>query len=518
MDNKPKTIIGKDVIESLTLGMYEDPRVIYREYIQNSADQIDIAFDQHIFNSRDDGLIQIDIKKDKKEITIYDNGTGIPELRVESILKNIAQGEKDRTKHKGFRGIGRLGGLAYCDKLVFETSFPGESKKSILSWDAKMLRDIINDREKKEEATEVIDLITSVIVENEDKDKRYFKVTLINVTNPVLLDKSSIIDYISMIAPVPYQKGFIFQSHIYSKAKEYGYIIDEYPIYINNNQIFKEYTTSIYEGENGSKKKIDEVSELIFFDYKDVNSEIVYWGWYSISDFSKQIPKINIARGIRLRKSNIQIGMENCLSKLFKENRGSYYFFGEVFAVSKKIIPNARRDYMLDCKELKKFEKHLRYLFVELHNLYHFSSSIRSAQKKIDKIKNFKVKYEEKIKAGFTDTKEESKYEEEFNSMKEEAVKAQGKLKKEEEKVSKLDLPSHEKVFKKITQDSHTDIDKIAVSNNEKYKTKFLTDDISSLSRKDRKLVSKVFSVIDLILTPDLADNLKFKIKEELKN
>ena len=35
MNDDPK--IGKDVIESLTLGMYEDCRFIYREYIQNSG-------------------------------------------------------------------------------------------------------------------------------------------------------------------------------------------------------------------------------------------------------------------------------------------------------------------------------------------------------------------------------------------------------------------------------------------------------------------------------------------------
>lgn len=36
-------IIGKNIIESLTLGMYENPFCIYREYIQNSADAIDKA-------------------------------------------------------------------------------------------------------------------------------------------------------------------------------------------------------------------------------------------------------------------------------------------------------------------------------------------------------------------------------------------------------------------------------------------------------------------------------------------
>ena len=36
-------IIGKNVIENLTTAMYEDLRIIYREYIQNSADSIDKA-------------------------------------------------------------------------------------------------------------------------------------------------------------------------------------------------------------------------------------------------------------------------------------------------------------------------------------------------------------------------------------------------------------------------------------------------------------------------------------------
>ena len=40
--------IGKYVIDSLTRSMYEDSRCIYREYIQNAADQIDLAREQHL--------------------------------------------------------------------------------------------------------------------------------------------------------------------------------------------------------------------------------------------------------------------------------------------------------------------------------------------------------------------------------------------------------------------------------------------------------------------------------------
>ncbi len=48
MDKNFKAVIGKDVIESLTIGMYDDSRFIYREYIQNAADQIDKAREQGI--------------------------------------------------------------------------------------------------------------------------------------------------------------------------------------------------------------------------------------------------------------------------------------------------------------------------------------------------------------------------------------------------------------------------------------------------------------------------------------
>ena len=53
--------IGKNAIENLTRGMYEDSRIIYREYIQNAADQIDYAIKHALF---DEDLF-IDIKIDK---------------------------------------------------------------------------------------------------------------------------------------------------------------------------------------------------------------------------------------------------------------------------------------------------------------------------------------------------------------------------------------------------------------------------------------------------------------------
>lgn len=119
---KPHTpIIGKNIIESLTLGMYENPFCIYREYIQNAADAIDKAEALGFFSSGELPAIEIKIDEKKHEVIISDNGVGIAEPHAYETLTDIAASTKIVGKDKGFRGIGRLAGLAYCEKLIFET-------------------------------------------------------------------------------------------------------------------------------------------------------------------------------------------------------------------------------------------------------------------------------------------------------------------------------------------------------------------------------------------------------------
>lgn len=511
-----ETKIGKDVIESLTLGMYEDSRFIFREYIQNGADQIDKAVESGDFSTLRDGKIEIEINPTVKSISIFDNATGIETNKVQSVLKNIAQSTKDRSKNKGFRGIGRLGGLAYCEQLIFETSFKGEEIKSYLIWDSQKLKAIINNRATKEEATAVIDSITSFKTEKEKKDAHYFKVTLEGISNKALLDKDDIYQYLTMIAPVPYGKGFIFKKKIDDKAKELGFKIDEYPIFVNKNQIFKAYTSSIYEGDKNNRRRIDEIHEIETYEIITSKDKLLAWGWYGISNFKKVIPSINTARSLRLRKGNIQIGLEETLTKLFKEARGIKYFFGEIHTVSTNLIPNSRRDYFLENSDLVEFEKLLKVKFSELHKLYYFSSKIRNEKKKIDDFINFSKEYKEKsTKAGFTDDEQKKAYQDKFESKKEKAQLAQATLTKEKEKCNDSSL-AQQKVYEKVVGNKEQKIDKVNVSK-DSGKTKYITDDITSLNRKDRKLVSRIFTVIDNVLPKDIANILKEKIKEEMQ-
>ena len=134
--------VGKNILDNLTTGMYSDSKVIYREYIQNACDQIDLAIDLGIL-SADEGCVDIFTDSRNRYISIKDNATGV---RVEDFIEDvgdIANSNKEIGKNKGFRGIGRLCGLAYCKTLKFSTSYLGENKKSKMTCDAQKMRDML---------------------------------------------------------------------------------------------------------------------------------------------------------------------------------------------------------------------------------------------------------------------------------------------------------------------------------------------------------------------------------------
>jgi hypothetical protein len=509
-----QTKIGKHIVDILTQSMYEDSRFIFREYIQNSADAIDKAIRENLLK-KEECEIHIKIDRAQKIINIEDNATGIPQNRVIEILKNIADSEKERGVDKGFRGIGRLGGLGYCDTLIFETSFKGELTKSVMTWNAKLLKEIINNRVSKEEASTVIDTVTSLKIENEDPERHYFKVTLLNVSNETLLNKKEIETYLSMVAPVPFDKGFILKQKIYEQLKKENISIDEYSIFINTNQLFKLYTTTIYKDTNGKKERTgDEIFDIHFFREFLANGELLYWGWYGVSQFEGVIDDINIGKGIRLRKGNIQIGSKHTLLKLFRDQqRGNYYFFGEVHAFSPDLIPNARRDYFLDNSICQLYEKKLQTLFhCELHQLYYDASKIRNANRRINDLKKIHTEAENKE---FVNNKEKDDFIKLFQNKKREAEKAKRELDKISSKFGEPDT-AIKKIFDKVVDTDKIDPGRIELDADE-HKSTYRVDKLSKLDKEQRKFLSNIFEIINDVLDKKTAENLIKKIEEELR-
>jgi molecular chaperone HtpG len=516
MDKKNKPVIGKFVIENLTVGMYDDARCIFREYVQNSADAIDKAIEVNIV-SKENASIYIQIKEENNFIEFEDNGTGIPQTLVPSLLQDVAQSEKQIGKEKGFRGIGRLGGLAYCEKLIFETSYKGESTKSIMIWDAKRLKEIVGNRSKKEEASEVISSVTTFESESENAEKHYFKVKMLGVTNADLLDKSDIKDYLKMVAPVPFDSHFIFRKKIYDELQRESLNIDEYNIFVNEEQIYKGYTTQLYSENGGKRTTIGEIRDIQFFKNYDNAGNLLYWGWHSISNVQNlQLKSVNRSRGLRLRKENIQIGDENRLRRLFKDGRFNFYVVGEVYAFHENLIPNGRRDDFEDSKTFTDFKNKLKSVCNEIQKISYASSDISNAKKDIDDLQKFKEVVEEKQKTGIINREEQQKLEAQLEQKKDKAEKAEKKLIRFKETIESQEETPLTKIFRDVVKDEIPKVDEIKVSI-ESAKPVFRTDKLSRLNKAERKLLSSVFGIIKNVLSEDLAENLIRKIEEEFK-
>jgi len=126
-------IVGKDILEVLSSAMYVDPLAIYREYLQNAADAIE-ARRIGALSSQEAVLVEIELDLEKRTARIRDNGTGISAAEFETRMTSFGASAKRGTNARGFRGVGRLSGLGYCQELLFRSRSAGESKVIELHW------------------------------------------------------------------------------------------------------------------------------------------------------------------------------------------------------------------------------------------------------------------------------------------------------------------------------------------------------------------------------------------------
>lgn len=524
--------IGKNAIENLTRGMYEDSKIIYREYIQNAADQIDYALKHKLFD--EDLFIDIKIDKNRRNVTIKDNATGVSRKMIESTLAYVADSDKIKGEAKGFRGIGRLGGLAYCKKLRFITTAKGENQRTIMTWDANILSKMLDDKTVRDSAGTILQKIITYNYEECPADDHYFIVEMLDISNENvdLLDTEKVKEYIALNAPVPYDSKFYYKQKIYDYLREKGFSKNEYKIFVDGEDILKLYTTTLFEkNPAGQRRKYDEVYDIKIQEFCNDNGELLAWMWYGISRFEKQIPHpLNQTAGIRLRQSNIQIGNERTLVPLFKEARGNLYFIGEVHVVHKDLTPNARRDYFNESKVRNEFEAQLRYFFhTTLHQLYIDANRAKNAYKK--EIALYKKEDDYSKKRGrFVSDRERQKIEQEIEAAKTEKEKAKKdlvrlKAKAENDDVFSIVLKHIEDNHEKSLKDAGFSkaAPKILTSSTseekpQKKKKGYLVDELSNLPDKQRKLVSRIYDVIARNLPPEQSEELINKIQEELKN
>jgi molecular chaperone HtpG len=340
---------GMYLLDSFTSGMYNDPLIVYREYIQNAVDSIDLASHQQ----RSSPEVRIDLAPGQRMITIRDNALGVPSQIAQETLSSIGSSTKADLGLRGFRGIGRLGGIAFSDTAVFRTKARYEAVESVQEWDCKELRRLLSSQKKKAlSLEEVFERVTAFRQEHSDRPgDSYFEVTLQGVSSfrNQIFDIEKVRRYLGQIAPV----SFDYQQFSYARAIDdflssrlRGYC--GYNIILNGEPVLKPYG-DVVRITKGDGDRIDGVE---LFEIKNGKDQPFAYGWYGRRrELLGSIVKGDDSSGIRIRAGNIQIGDAHLLDFCFREPRFNGYVPGEVHVASHTLIPNSRRDDFVDNRE-----------------------------------------------------------------------------------------------------------------------------------------------------------------------
>ena len=344
--NNSKFKAGMFLLETLTAGMYNDSLSIYREYIQNAIDSFDLV---RRSGRRGPQLVKIEIDPYEKSVCISDNGVGIPHNVSEKVLSSIGVSDKRIQKLRGFRGIGRLGGLAFCDTAIFKTKAMGEEVETVQRWDCKKLRHLLSDIDMGEMSLrELFDKTTTFQSNNGlKKAGSYFKVELHDVSSfrNHILDIQKIEKYLQNVAPISFNldqfaEANEIQAYLKKNVPDYG----ELSIKLNGEKLYKPYKSYV----ETTNKKIDPIKEIEFVKIYS-GDEIVAHGWYAKrAELLGAIRASEGISGLRVRDGNIAIGDYRLLENCFREARFNSYVFGEIHVVSPELIPNSRRDDFID--------------------------------------------------------------------------------------------------------------------------------------------------------------------------
>jgi hypothetical protein len=354
--------VSKDIFELLSIAMYPDPLALYREYIQNAADAVEQGIREGIYSGRTSPRIDVVIDVDKRNVKIRDNGVGISNRDFVGILTALGGSAKRGTKARGFRGVGRLAGLGFCQELVMSSKSVSDTQVYQLTWDCKKLKHLLRDPQCKEDLNGVARQIVKLTHSPAKGDEHFFEVELRNVVrfrNDLLLNEAEVSSYLSQVAPVPFSPVFRFGEELNAQLTSQA-ALQTFCVFINSG---KEPLFRPFQDEFDVRKGLkDKFSSVDFFPIEGVSGDRDAFGWILHHSYLGAIPDRLGIKGLRLRSGNIQVGDAKLFEEAFIESRFNSWSVGELHTTSNNLLPNGRRDAL-------EFNIHAQNLFTKLQPL-----------------------------------------------------------------------------------------------------------------------------------------------------
>jgi Histidine kinase-, DNA gyrase B-, and HSP90-like ATPase len=333
--------IGADVLEIMSIAMYAEPLVIYRELIQNSADAIDAAASSGLIKPSE-ARVAIRLDVESRTASIFDNGIGLSNDAFDAQMLSFGASAKRTSTLRGFRGIGRLAGLGQCQTLVFRSRGAGDHFVREARWSALRARELISSHEVmplEELAAESVELSSERAA---GEPEHFFEVRLEGLrrlADDRLVDAYRICRYLSEVAPVPFAPQFSRGEDIREALLRRGPLL-ELQLTVNDHHVLKPYRDEV-EVRAGRTARITDVD---YVELPAVDDGTAAYGWIAHHDYLGALRRESPGRGLRVRSGNLQIGDETLFAAAFPEERFNAWAIGEFHVFDARLRPNARRD------------------------------------------------------------------------------------------------------------------------------------------------------------------------------
>ncbi len=359
---KKKITVGRSMLETITVALYENPIILFREYVQNSLDAHNRAVDAGAPGIRN-LEVTITVDETNRTIVIRDNGYGIPsDASFEERMLSIGSSHQlaDKTQYIGFRGIGRISGLPFCKKLTFRNKAPNSTTVHECTWKGEEYRKKLSDESAGGDLSTIIDEIVTVDkkkAETNDKSKHYFEVVLEGYNDDIdeMLKPAKFKEKLTRMLPLQYDRKFKGARTIMDRYKSFmkedlkRFMI---PVKLNGESLCKSYDDSfvldsdiIFWEVRGKKKKDQSLGDKIGL------------LWFSFAAHLKD-HKNDQYYGILTRSKNVLMGGNDTFAQV-ADNSSSYVttfsemaqalrgVYGELLINSQHLSDNSRRDWFL---------------------------------------------------------------------------------------------------------------------------------------------------------------------------
>lgn len=384
---KNDIIIGRNLLETITSALYENPIILFREYVQNSLDAYNYAVKNEGKSQLKDFHVDIVIDQENRKITITDNGYGIcNEQEFEREMLSFGNSKKvDSSQFIGFRGIGRVSALPFCRELIFENKSEESKNVNYCIWQGEKYRTLLNN-ETTDDAT--FEQMVRKIVEIKNATYRgdrghYFKVEIIDYSYEIeeMLEHTDFTESLTQLLPIKYSDDFMASQKIEARYKAFmNEDLNDFmcAVKLNGTELRKSYTDErhilesdiifweIREKSAGNKKPGDKIGLMWFTFNKKIESAK---GVKNDKDY-----------GILVRSKNVLMGNNDTFASLCassKEHVATYReltttlrgVYGELLINSQNLKDNARREWF----KTDEYSVYLKYVIVDfMKRLYRY--------------------------------------------------------------------------------------------------------------------------------------------------